>query len=510
MTRLRDAAGRASKSLRGPAAATTIANSLILGGNALTGIVSARALGPAGRGQLAIVVLWTAIIYMLGNLGLPSSCSYYVARWPNRRASLAIWFRRTALRQAIAMTGASGAILWWLHFRLHLPPLLAIEYTTWAAPATITLYATCYAQGLGDFAKFNLFRVIPSVLPAGLMIVGTVTVHLTAAEAAAAYLAPTWCAAVVAVIWMRQATARVSDPPLSMREIRSMRSYGWRSLASFSGLALNRSSDQLALGFLVPVKLLGLYSVAAAASSPLVSLVASFGMVGLPTVTALAGRAKSKATWGTMRRATCLLAVISPALAALLPLAIPLVYGAQYSTAVIPAELLLLGTVFAALASVADDLLRAHGHPGFVSITQGAGGAVTIIGTLLLARRSLAAVALVSSLGFFVAFALALVGLWVVTRRLRSPAKHRIMGSNARVTPLRGQGRKRPVALPVDLVPRPQPSIPSANHHALVLRQHNFGRLTRKLDRGFSPSNHRRSRIHRADQRHLIGENRDT
>jgi O-antigen/teichoic acid export membrane protein len=204
-----------------------------------------------------------------------------------------------------------------------------------------------------------------------------------------------------------------------------MWSYGWRSLASFSGLALNRSADQLALGLLVPVGSLGLYSVAVGASSPLTSLVSSFGMVGLPTVTALVGRPKSIATWRTLRRAACVIALTSPALAVLLPWAIPFVYGARYSTAVFPAEILLLGTVFTALASVVDDLLRAHGHPGFVSITQGAGGAVTIIGTLLLDGRPLAAVALVSSLGFLLAFALALVRLWLSTYRLRAEGKHR-------------------------------------------------------------------------------------
>jgi O-antigen/teichoic acid export membrane protein len=417
-------------------AATTVANSMILGGNALAGIVSARALGPAGRGQLAIVVLWTALIYMVGSLGLPSSCSYYVARWPNVRTALATWFRRIAIRQAIGMTIVSIAILGWLNFRLRLGSLLIVEYTTWPAAATISLYAACYAQGLGDFTRFNLLRVIPSVLPAGLMFGGAVMVRLTPGEAAAAYLVPTWCVAVPAFIWLRQVAEGEPAQPLSVRKCRSMRSYGWRSLASFSGLALNRSADQLALGLLVPASSLGLYSVAASASSPLASIVSSFGMVGLPTVTALTGRAKAKATWGTMWRAVGLLAVITPGLAALIPVAIPLAYGARYSTAVEPAELLLLGTVFAALASVTDDLLRAHGYPGFVSITQGAGGAVTIIGTLLLAGRPLNAVAVVSSIGFVLAFGLALIRLWAATRRVRSNGKHRATRRGTSLMPL--------------------------------------------------------------------------
>ena len=154
-------ASRLRTSLRTPTAATTLTNVAILGGNALAGLISARALGPTGRGQLAIVVLWSGLINVIGIIGLPSSCSYHVARWPDRRATLAVLFRRTALRQAAVMTALSGAILWWLHLRLTLPPLLVIEYSTWAAGTGLVLYGACYAQGLGEFARFNMIRIIP-------------------------------------------------------------------------------------------------------------------------------------------------------------------------------------------------------------------------------------------------------------------------------------------------------------------------------------------------------------
>lgn len=406
------ASARARASLRGPTGTTTVTNLLILGSNALAGIVSARALGPVGRGQLAIVVLWSALISMVAIVGLPSSCSYYVARWPDRRATLATFFSRIALRQALVMTVISGAVMWCLHLRLRLPSPLAIEYVTWAGGTAIALYGASYVQGLGGgFGRFNAIRSITGILPAVLMLGATVTIRLTPAEAGAAYLLPTWISAGVAWAWLRQAGRGNGARRLSYRDRRSIRSYGWRSLASFSGLALNRSADQLVLGLVVPVGSLGLYSVAAAASTPLPSLVASLGMVGLPTISALTGPAKARATWKALWRGACILALVAPLVALILPRAIPLVYGADYASAVVPAELLLAGAVFTALTSVADDLLRAHGHPGFVSLSQGAGGAVTIVGTVLLGRRSLADVALVSSMGFAVALALALIRL---------------------------------------------------------------------------------------------------
>jgi O-antigen/teichoic acid export membrane protein len=422
MTWLRGKAGIARALLRGATGATTATNCVILAGGALAGIVSARALGPAGRGQLAIASLWPALIQTVGSLGLQSSCSYYFARWPTRRTALVRWLRPKIVLQAFAMTAASTVVLWILRLDLRLDPPLVIEYSTWAAAATISLYGACCAQGSSDFARFNTIRIIPGAAPAVLMLVGTAALRLTPAEAGAAYVIPTWCSALLAGKWLRSARNSVSAEPLSPRERRSVLSYGWRSVASLSGLTLNQSADQLALSLLVPVSSLGIYSAAASAPSLLPSLVASIGMVGLPTVAAKTGAAKSAATWRAMLHTTRSVILISPVLAILLPWAIPFVYGTRYSAAVIPAEILLLGTVFSALTVVADNLLRAYGHPGFVSISQGVGGAITGVGTLLLGGHPLGAVSAVSSLGFVLAFALALARLRAATRRL--PGKH--------------------------------------------------------------------------------------
>jgi O-antigen/teichoic acid export membrane protein len=415
MTRLRGRLSASRASLRGVTGATAASNFIILVSAAIGGIVSTRALGPSGRGQLAIVMLWPGLIQIIGSMGLPSSSSYHCASWPNRRAALLKWLRLIVALQAIAMTVVSAATLWTLCVMLRLDRPLAAEYTTWAAGATIALYGVCYAQGARDFARFNALRLISGAGPAALLLLGAATLRLTPAEAGAAYLIPTWCSALASAVWLHR-LGDLPDRPLSPAERRSVRSYGWRSAASLSGLTLNSNADQLVLGLMVPVSSLGIYSAASAASSPLASLVSSVGMVRLPAVAALTGREKAAATRRAMRQATFSLALMTPVLAAVLPWAIPFVYGARYAAAVAPAEILLLGTVFSALTSVADDMLRGHGHPGFVSISQGAGAAVTAIGTILLARHSLSAVSAASSLGFAFAFALAFARLRAATR----------------------------------------------------------------------------------------------
>jgi O-antigen/teichoic acid export membrane protein len=244
-----------------------------------------------------------------------------------------------------------------------------------------------------------------------LLLAGVATLRLTIAEAGAASVIPVWLSALLAVKWLQATGKSAHAERLSRDERLSVISYGWRSVASLTGLMFNSSADRLTLGLLVPASSLGIYSAAATASSPLPSLTTSIGMVRLPAVAALTGKAKSMAARQAILRSIGVLLLVSPALALVLPWVIPFVYGARYSPAVVPAEILLLGTVFSSLAAVTDDMLRAHGHPGFVTVSQGVGGAITVIGTLLVGRHSLSGVAVVSSLGYALAFTLALVRL---------------------------------------------------------------------------------------------------
>jgi O-antigen/teichoic acid export membrane protein len=431
--RVSQLAARVRVAFSGSVGRTTASNLAILAANAVAGIGSARALGPFGRGQLAVVLLWSAFIQTAGSLGLLSSCSYYVARWPDRRAAFAVWLTGISARQAAAMTVASSVVLGWLRVHHGLPALLTTEFVIWPAATMMTLYGACYMQGLGDFKRFNAIRVLPAVLTAALMSAEAVVVHLTAAEAGANYLLPALASAAVSYGWFRRARGGTSPGPLSAQERRAAWSYGIRSLASFSGLTLNLSGDQLALGLLLPARALGLYSIGSSASSPLTSIVSSYGMVGLPAVASLTGGPKARATWRILRRATCLAALIAPALAVVLPWAIPHVYGPGYRAAVLPGELLLLGAVFAALTAVVDSLLRAHGLPGFVSVGQGFGAAVTIIGAVLVAHRSLSAVAVLSAAGFAAALLLSLARLgWATHKCLAKPAHARATRSVVR------------------------------------------------------------------------------
>src|SRR5256886_16350416 len=54
----------------------------------ISSLVGARALGPAGRGDLLVVVLWPPVIAMLAGLGLPAAYRYWMAKEPERVSPL--------------------------------------------------------------------------------------------------------------------------------------------------------------------------------------------------------------------------------------------------------------------------------------------------------------------------------------------------------------------------------------------------------------------------------------
>src|ERR1700678_2103539 len=57
---------------------------LVLGLNAATSIVVARALKPAGRGEMSAIIMWPGFFAALLTLGLPSSLTFNLRRHPER------------------------------------------------------------------------------------------------------------------------------------------------------------------------------------------------------------------------------------------------------------------------------------------------------------------------------------------------------------------------------------------------------------------------------------------
>src|SRR5258708_17143920 len=63
-------------------------NALMLSSGVVTSLLSAWALGPDGRGDLMVVLMWPAIFSMVAQIGLPQAYRFWIAKRPECASAL--------------------------------------------------------------------------------------------------------------------------------------------------------------------------------------------------------------------------------------------------------------------------------------------------------------------------------------------------------------------------------------------------------------------------------------
>jgi len=126
-----------------------------------TGILSARLLGPDGRGELAAIIAWASMLTYTGNIGLPTAYVYAASRDPHR------------LKQLLG-NGVLVMLVQWLLLALigyfvlsfafvdypNSTKYLAIIYLCIYVPLNLlTLYANAIQQGFRSYGGFNAVRL---------------------------------------------------------------------------------------------------------------------------------------------------------------------------------------------------------------------------------------------------------------------------------------------------------------------------------------------------------------
>ncbi len=114
----------------------TVANKFaILLINAATGIITARALKPEGRGELAAMIIWPLFLTFVTTLGIPSSIIYMVKRHPEGQdAHVAAGFLMTLLLGVLAAAGGAGILPFWLGHQYNTSVILHAQLFLLATP----------------------------------------------------------------------------------------------------------------------------------------------------------------------------------------------------------------------------------------------------------------------------------------------------------------------------------------------------------------------------------------
>jgi O-antigen/teichoic acid export membrane protein len=309
---------------------------LLVGLGVASSVLTARFLGPGGRGVLATLTAMAGIGLQLGNLGLHASNTFQVSRRPDLLAPIWANSLRTAsalgLALAIAVL-ATGSIfpeiLGTIRLPLLLPAALSIPFQL------LVLFGLNLLVGVGKTALFNgLELAFRAVTVAGLVVTlawlgkdvrWVLALNLVLAVGAAAVLA-----AVLARM-VRRSGAPESHG--SMTLFRAGIEYGAKAYVAALLAYLIVRSDMLLVNALRGTAEAGIYSIAVQIADLLYLLPMSIGLVLFPRLTRQ-GQGDPLFALKIARHNAFLMLLLCGVAAATAGFAIRLLYGPEFQPAV--------------------------------------------------------------------------------------------------------------------------------------------------------------------------------
>src|SRR5690349_8489573 len=67
---------------------TVLTQVAVIGINVITGVITARLLGPDGRGEFAAITLWPQVLSGLASMGLPIAATYNICNHGEARSAI--------------------------------------------------------------------------------------------------------------------------------------------------------------------------------------------------------------------------------------------------------------------------------------------------------------------------------------------------------------------------------------------------------------------------------------
>ena len=332
----------------------------------ITGPFLARLLGPAGRGDLAALMLWPVILVQLGSLGVPAALTYYLSSGAPWSETIRRGLRFVAW-QVVGLTAIQVLIVFTVFSdrgpEVHDAALLTIV----AVPGLLAqVYGLAMLQARSELTYFNLLRVLPMSLYA----VAVIVLFLTSAGLVAVVVS--WVAAMsmTGALTLAYAVRRVraSRPPEQRTEApaaRTLLAFGVRGILSANSATDIVRPDQIALVLFLPSRALGIYVVGLAFTNLPYFFAKSIGLVAFPAVArepdaGAARRVAWRYLWIIIGLAGTIVALLLLTVSTL----IPLFFGDEFRDSVDVAYILLGGAFFTAVRRVLAESMRGRGQPG--------------------------------------------------------------------------------------------------------------------------------------------------
>ena len=332
----------------------------------ITGVISARILGPEGRGHLALLVLVPSILTLLVGLGIPQALTFELSRGHDGSEYIKTLINRVFLAQAGLIATAHGAIVWFYYAGQERDLMYAAALAVISGPAMLAIqYSVAIYMGLCLFRHVNVFKL---AAPAGYAF-ALVALYFSGG-AGLENVVLCWIVPLVAAAMVMLKIARSAIPTATVyaqsptATVGSLASFGYKGLIGTATPLESFRLDQFAAGLLISPHALGLYAAGQAFGNLSRFIAGSVAQVAYPLV---AKRRETQAgidtVWKFFYVSSAFIAMVTLTLCAITPTLIRVLFGPKFEDAIIIAELLIVGSLFAAIRKVVVESIRGLGHP---------------------------------------------------------------------------------------------------------------------------------------------------
>jgi O-antigen/teichoic acid export membrane protein len=365
---------------------TLVAQVAMIAVNACTGIFTARLLGPKGRGELAVVIVWSFTLVYLVSCGVNQSIVYFIGKARERVSEVITAVCVIGAAQSIIVVAAGMCVLP-IALRKYTPQVQHLALIFLAVTPLIIFggYPGNVLQGLLRFRSFNIIRI----LPVGFYAAGLAVLALSRSSRLSSVIACQMIGLALALIvgcwilWHQVRPRWTWSPSMCGSLVR----FGAKTqLGNISGF-INRYSDQLILSLFVPPRELGLYVVAVTVSSAIVFLPQALGIATLAQA-ANEKKNEAEAIIGHASRLSLLwLGGVALFLFIFTPTLITHVFGSGYGMASLACRILLPGSIALGLNEVLYEGACALGYPALPSYAELTSTGITILVLFALVPR---------------------------------------------------------------------------------------------------------------------------
>jgi O-antigen/teichoic acid export membrane protein len=330
------------------------------------GIIVARWLGAEGLGQLTVINVAVATIVQLGSAGLPSANTYFIAQDKRRFAPAALNSLIFALviggLLALGLTGLASVRPLWFGF---IPPRLIAIAAVSIPFQLVTLIGLNIFLALGRIERFNLLDLIGQSFVlvnalVALLILSTGLWTLVSLNTGASILVGLLIIVMFGVYGAKMTGEKARwrpDPKL----FRRMMLYGVKShIASLAALLIFRA-DLLIVNLFRGAREAGVYAVAAQVGMLLFLLPSVVATLLFPRIASRQDERGELTCLVTRHMSLVMLLVCLITVPA--TFALPMLYGAGFSEAVVLLLILLPGVYLVGLESVIVQYFNAAGLP---------------------------------------------------------------------------------------------------------------------------------------------------